>query len=94
MSWDYIILLTLFFSIIMLVIQRTEAKYRRTVIVILLITAGILLRNFVVYRGIEAEAWTSLFIAFLINFAFWLFIGRYNPVGSSDEKIQVLGMDD
>lgn len=94
MSAEYIILLTLFFSVLLMVIQRTEAKYRRVVILIILITAGILLRNFVVYRGIESEAWLSLALALIFNFLFWVFIGRYNPVGNSDDKIQVLGMDD
>jgi hypothetical protein len=32
-------------------------------------------------------------VALVVNFLFWLLIGRYNPVGSS-EDIQVLGLDD
>jgi len=45
------------------------------------------------YRDIHAEAWTALLIALILNGAFWLFIGRYNPPGSSDD-IQVIGLDD
>lgn len=94
MQGDYLLILTLMFTGLIFLIQRTEAKYRLPVTLLLIFTAGILLRNFVVYRQVEREGWTALGIALLLNFCFWLFIGRYNPVGSSDENIQVLGMDD
>jgi hypothetical protein len=94
MQTEYVVLLTLFISSMMLIVQRSERKYRRIVFLLFLFTAGILLRNFVVYREIESEGWLSLGLSLLINFFFWLFIGRYNPVGSSDSNIQVLGMDD
>lgn len=44
-------------------------------------------------HAIHREAWIALVLALVLNFSFWLFIGRYNPVHSSDE-IQVIGMDD
>ncbi len=94
MQTEYVILLTLFISGMMLVVQRSERKYRRVVFLLFLFTAGILLRNFVVYREIEREGYTALVLSLVINFLFWLLIGRYNPVGSSDSNIQVLGMDD
>lgn len=94
MQLEYVVLLTLFISTLMLLVQRSERKYRRVVFLLFVLTAGILLRNFVVYRAIEREGYTALFLSFVINFLFWLFIGRYNPVGSSDSNIQVLGMDD
>jgi lipopolysaccharide export LptBFGC system permease protein LptF len=93
MNLEYLLLLTLLFSLLLMVIQRTEARYRLAVLLGILVTVGILLRNFVVYREIESEAWTALIIALVFNFLFWIMIGRYNPVGSSD-SIQVLGMDD
>jgi hypothetical protein len=31
--------------------------------------------------------------AVVVSFLFWLLVGRYNPVGTSDD-IHVLGMDD
>ena len=42
---------------------------------------------------IHREAWIALAVALFLNFSFWLFIGRYNPVHSSDE-IRVFGMDE
>lgn len=94
MQGDYLLILTLVFSLLLFLIQRTEAKYRLAVILLTAFTAGVLLRNFVIYRQIEREAWIALIIALVLNFLFWLLIGRYNPVGSSDKNIQVLGMDD
>lgn len=92
MNTEYLALLTLFFSFMLFVIQRTEAKKRRIVIFIMVFPA-ILLRNFVIYRDIVSEGWAALFLSLALNFLFWVLIGRYNPVKSSDE-IQVLGLDD
>jgi hypothetical protein len=36
----------------------------------------------------------AILYAVLFNLLFWLFIGRYNPPGSSEENIKVLGMND
>ncbi|MCC6891189.1 MAG: hypothetical protein IT321_00100 [Anaerolineae bacterium] len=44
-------------------------------------------------RGAWGEAVLGLIIAAVLNFLFYVLIGRYNPVGSSDD-IHVLGMDD
>jgi ABC-type transport system involved in multi-copper enzyme maturation permease subunit len=94
MQGDYLIILLIIFGLLLFLIQRTERKYRFWVTLLITFTVGVLLRNFVIYRQIESEAWLALFLAFVLNFLFWLFIGRYNPVGSSDKSIQVLGMDD
>jgi hypothetical protein len=37
--------------------------------------------------------WVALVIALALNGLFWVFIGRYNPPGSSEE-IDVIGLDD
>lgn len=92
MNTEYLVILTLLFSFLVFLIQRTEAK-RRLLVAMVMIIPFILLRNFVIYREVEREAWIALGLALLLNFLFWALIGRYNPVRSSDE-IQVLGMDD
>ncbi len=86
------LLLTLIFSAILFIIQRTERRRRLLVIIIFLIVAE-LLRWFVWSRGYHAEAWAALILALILNFGFWVLIGRYNPPGSSSD-IQVIGMDD
>jgi hypothetical protein len=94
MQTEYVVILTLFISLMLLIVQRTERKYRRLVFFLFFVTGGLLLVIFVIERGIAGEGWLALFLSLLINVFFWLFIGRYNPVGSSDHNIQVLGMDD
>ena len=83
---------SLLLSGLFLIIQRTEAK-KRTIVLLSMSIVFILIRNWIVYRDLEREGWFALMIALFLNFLFWLLIGRYNPVGSSDE-IKVLGLDD
>ncbi|MFQ3567364.1 MAG: hypothetical protein SNJ59_10225 [Aggregatilineales bacterium] len=85
-------LLIVIFGLLMFFIQRTEAKKRLVVTLITLIALE-LIRRYVWFRDVHTEGWVAFITAFLLNFFFWLFIGRYNPVGSSD-RIQVIGMDD
>lgn len=94
MQADYILILSVLFSFLLLMIQRTEAKSRLKVFLLLAITVGILLNNFVRYREIETEALIALGVALIFNFLFYFIIGRYNPVKNSDETIKVIGMDE
>jgi cellulose synthase/poly-beta-1,6-N-acetylglucosamine synthase-like glycosyltransferase len=92
MDTSYVLLLTAAFTMMFFLIQRTE-RQKRVIVILISLVAFELIRRFIWYRDIHHEAWLALFIALLLNFLFWLFIGRYNPVGTSDD-IQVLGMDD
>src|SRR5690606_23728962 len=92
MRSDYLAILTFLFTIIFLMIQRAESKKRLIVFLSMLIplfAIGI----YMVYRDAIAEGVVAFGLSLLLNFLFWVLIGRYNPVGSSDE-IQVLGLDD
>ncbi len=92
MDGGIVLLLILSFGTILLVIQRTEARRRRVVMGIMFLVLLVLgwLINIRVAWG---EAVIGLVIAAILNFLFYVLIGRYNPVGSSDD-IRVLGMDD
>lgn len=79
-------------SLLLFFVQRSERKKRLVVALGVLITAE-LIRRYVWYRDVHVEGWMALGIAVVLNFLFWLLIGRYNPVGSSDQ-IQVMGLDD
>lgn len=92
MNYSFLLLYVFLFTTILLVIQRAEAKSRIFVALCLVLTAE-LGRRYAVYRDVEREAIVGFVIALVLNVTFWLLIGRYNPVGSSDD-IQVLGMDD
>ncbi len=109
-------LLTIFISVMIFIVQRTEAR-RRLFVIVVMLAIGELIRRYVFFRSetpliapfmelllriypqyplhhaIHTEAWIALAVALFLNGSYWLLIGRYNPVGSSDE-IQVIGMDD
>lgn len=92
MDWGAYLVYAFVFSLLVFFIQRSEAKRRLLVLLIMLIPA-VIMRNIAVNRDIEAEAWWALGTALFLNFMFWVLIGRYNPVPSSDD-IRVLGLDD
>lgn len=92
MDGGLVILLVLSLGIVILVIQRTEAKRRRIVLIVMFLVL-LVLGWLVNIRGAWGEAVVGLLIALFLNGLFYILIGRYNPVGSSDD-IHVLGMDD
>lgn len=92
MDLGLFLLLLFVLSTILFIIQRTEAKRRRVVFIVMGFFTLIVLW-FVNLRQIWGEAILIFLLALFLNFLFWLLIGRYNPVGSSD-SIRVLGMDD
>jgi hypothetical protein len=88
-----LVLLIVAMSALLLLLQRSESKRRLLVLIILLLPAE-LLRRFILFRGIETEAWVALVVSLVLTTGYWLFIGRYNPVRKSDEEIRVFRMDD
>lgn len=92
MDGGIVLLLVLSFGTVLLVIQRTEARRRRVVMGIMFLVL-LVLGWLINIRGAWGEAVVGLVIAAILNFLFYVLIGRYNPVGSSDD-IHVLGMDD
>jgi hypothetical protein len=86
------ILLTFLFGLIVLLIQRSERR-RRLVVFLAFLVVGELIRRYAFFRDAHTEVWVALVTALGLNGLFWLFIGRYNPPGSSEE-IEVIGLDD
>ncbi len=87
-----LILLALSFTIIFILIQRSEARRRRIVLFCMLLVI-LLIAWYANTAGLQREALIGFFIGLALSWLFWLLVGRYNPVGSSD-SIHVLGMDD
>lgn len=92
MQGEYTLLLLVIFGSILFIIQRSEARRRRSVTMIMALF-GVVVIWYISTRQVWGEAALAFVIAMILNVVFWLFIGRYNPVGSSD-NIRVLGMDD
>jgi hypothetical protein len=86
------ILLTLLYGTLILLIQRSERR-RRLLVALLLIPIIGVIHWYANVREVGGESNTAVIIAIVFNVLFWLLIGRYNPVGSSDD-IKVIGLDD
>jgi hypothetical protein len=85
-------LMILVMTAVGLIIQRTEEKKRRGVLIVMgIFMLGVL--YFVSLRDFWGGLVLSIVIAGVINLVYWMLVGRYNPVGTSD-SIKVLGMDD
>lgn len=92
METGALIFIAIWMAALLFLIQRTEKRRRRAVLFLVLIV-GFLTQYWANFRGLGREFWFALLAAAIVNVLFWMFIGRYNPVGSSDD-IQVIGMDD
>lgn len=92
MDTGSLVLLALSFTVVFIMVQRAEVKRKRIVRVIALLLVLFMIWYANITR-LQSEALVAFIIAVVLSFLFWLLIGRYNPVGSSDE-IRVLGMDD
>jgi lysylphosphatidylglycerol synthetase-like protein (DUF2156 family) len=93
MTEDYTLPLTIAIGLTLFLVQRTEAKSRGCVIWFMVLVVGGAITWFSYLRGVFDQAFSAFLIAGFFNLLFWVLIGRYNPVKSSDD-IQVLGMDD
>lgn len=92
MNTGALIILLVIYTTMLLIYQRTEPKKQRLVAVGLIVIF-LLVRDWVLSRDISREANIAFAGGLVFNAFFWLLIGRYNPVPSSDD-IQVLGLDD
>ncbi len=92
MDGGLLLLMTVSFTVVFLMVQRAEVKRRRLVIFFALLI-GLVIIWYAITTGSQREALVGFILGRILSLLFWLFIGRYNPVGSSD-SIRVLGMDD
>lgn len=91
MDGSYVTLIAISFSVLLILSQRIEPRHRGKLrFVIFLTVVGLWLARY----NLRVEHSTGVAIALVVNFLFWLFIGRYNPVQSSEDTIKVYGMDD
>lgn len=94
MDGQFQTIFTVVFTFLLLLIQRAEQKYRRLVTLLIAFFICPLIALLALTRELIRETLYGVGVAVVLNLLFWIMIGRYNPVRSSDETIQVLGMDD
>lgn len=92
MNGQTLFVLTLLSSMILLIHQRSDPA-RKKAMRWFTVPSYLLILVFVWWNAYWLEAVLGFILSLLISGLFWLFIGRYNPVSSSDD-IHVLGMDD
>lgn len=93
MDWNYVALIAITVTFLLLMIQRAEKPRRRLVAGIVAFCLLIIRHNAFHKDDLHEETLMAFVAALLLNGLFWLLIGRYNPVNSSD-AIHVIGMDD
>ena len=93
MEWNYVALIAAAVSLLLIMIQRAERKRRKLVAVIVVLSLIVIRHNAFIKPRLHEETLVAFVAGFVLSFLFWLLIGRYNPVGSSDD-IDVIGLDD
>ncbi len=93
MDWNYTALIAVTATLLFVLIQRTDPKRRRLSIVFVLLCLLVIRQNAFLKGDLHEETLLAVFIGMILSGAFWLLVGRYNPVGADDE-IKVMGMDD
>lgn len=93
MDWNYVGLITIAVTLLFILVQRTDPKRRRPPIVFVLLCL-LLIRHYAFLKSdLHEETLIAFILALMLGGAFWLLIGRYNPVEASAD-IRVMGMDD
>ncbi len=93
MDWNYVLLISIAVTLLLLLVQRTVPKRRRLALVIVAGCLLVIRHNAFLKGDLHEETLLASGIACLLSALFWLLIGRYNPVAAEDE-IRVIGMDD
>lgn len=93
MDLSYVALVSITVTLLLVLIQRTEKTKRRIVSGFVVICFLVIRHNAFVKGDLHDETLLAFAVGLLFSGLFWLLIGKYNPVGTSD-KIHVIGMDD
>lgn len=93
MDGNYLALITIFMTLLIITIQRTAPARRRLLFAFAALCLLILRHYTLLKSDLHAETMIAFVLALLLAGVFWLLIGRYNPV-KGDDEIQVMSMDD
>ena len=93
MNIGYLALISLVVALLLVLPQRVERKRRKLALAIVLLCCLLIRHNAFLKGDLHAETLLGFLFGASLSGLFWLLVGRYNPVGSSDD-IRVIGMDD
>jgi hypothetical protein len=91
-NWNIFWQLLVGYTLLLLMVYRAEVNRRLATMLILSPLWLILLPRYADFRGAGAESDLAVLLALGFNYLLWLTLGRWFPVGSSDEII-VWGME-
>lgn len=93
MDFSYIGLITLAVTILLLLVQRTESTKKRITWAVVILCFLVIRHNAFLKGDFHEETLIGFICGFIFSGIFYVTIGKYNPVGTSDD-IKVVGMDD
>ena len=93
MDLNYLALISVVITLLLIMIQRAEPARRRLVAGFVFICLLIIRHNAFIKDDLHDETLLAFVLGLFLSALFWLLVGRYNPPGNSDE-IRVIGMDD
>jgi len=93
MDIGYIGLISLAVTILLVFVQRTETTKRRITWGVIIICFLVIRHNAFIKGDLHEETLIGFIVGIIISGLFWILVGKYNPVGTSD-NIKVIGMDD
>ncbi len=93
MDLNYLALISVLVTLLLIMIQRAEPARRRLVAGFVLVCLLIIRHNAFIKDDLHDETLLAFVLGLILSALFWLLVGKYNPPGNSDE-IRVIGMDD
>lgn len=93
METNYIALISVTVALLLIFVQRTELTKRRIVWTVVILCFIVIRHNAFIKGDLHEETLIGFIVGFILSGLFWALIGKYNPVGTSDD-IQVMGMND
>lgn len=93
MDWNYTGLIAIIVMLLFVMIQRTDPKRRRLFIAFAVLCLLVIRHYTYLISDLHEETLIGFLLGVALSGAFWLLIGRYNPV-TTDDEIRVMGMDD
>lgn len=93
MDLGYAALIAITVTLLLVLVQRAEKAKRRIVMGFAALCFLVIRHNAFLKGDLHDETLLAFVAGFLLSGLFWLLVGKYNPVGASDE-IHVIGMDD
>lgn len=93
MDVGYIGLITIAVTVLLIMVQRTEKTKRHMTWGIVMICFLVIRHNAFLKGDFHEETLIGFICGIVLSGIFYLLVGKYNPVGTS-EDIKVVGMDD